>query len=84
MGKNKHTKITRKKSKGWILWQSMGRGFESGRWSISDPRKWVYLNMLPSPSFPTEFIALKDYSTDGQGLLISFCLDFTKIVRIQT
>lgn len=44
-GENKHAKIARKKGKGWILWQSMGRGSRSGRWSISDPGKSVYLRI---------------------------------------
>lgn len=84
MGEYKHAKTTRKKAKGWILWQSMGRGFGSGRWSISDPGKWVYLRICYTLSSSTEIIALKDYSTGGQDLLISFCFDFSKILRIQT
>lgn len=82
MAENKHAKI---ESKGVDIVAKYGKGFWVREVVSQSPREMgLPQNMLHSFSSATEIIALKDYSTGGQGLLISFCLNFSKIIRIQT
>lgn len=77
MAENKHAKI---ESKGVDIVAKYGKGFWVREVVSQSPREMgLPQNMLHSFSSATEIIALKDYSTGGQGLLISFCLNFSKI-----